>query len=55
MKHRLACLPLMSAPHVGPLAALSNCATIDDTRRIAGSRAFRVYLGLTSRCCNRTR
>ena len=49
VKRRPACRLLMSVPHVGPLTALSYCATIDDPDRFAGSRAVGAYLGLTSR------
>jgi transposase len=49
VKRRPACRLLMSVPHVGPLTALTYCATIDDAHRFAGSRAVGVYLGLTSR------
>lgn len=49
VKRRPACRLLMSVPHVGPLTALTYCATIDDPDRFAGSRAVGVYLGLTSR------
>jgi transposase len=49
VKQRPACRLLMSVPHVGPLTALTYCATIDDPERFAGSRAVGVYLGLTSR------
>ena len=48
-KRRPACRLLMSVPHVGPVTALTYCATIDDPDRFAGSRAVGVYLGLTSR------
>jgi transposase len=49
VKQRPACRLLMSVPHVGPLTALTYCATIDDPARFAGSRSVGVYLGLTSR------
>ena len=49
VKRRPACRLLMSVPQVGPLTALTYCATIDDPERFAASRAVGVYLGLTSR------
>ena len=48
-KQRPACRLLMSAPHVGPLTALTYCATIDEAGRFAKSRAVGAYLGLASR------
>ena len=48
VKRRPACRLLTSVPHVGPLTALTYCATIDDARRFAGSRAAGVCLGLAS-------
>lgn len=43
------CRLLMSVPGVGPVAALSFAATIDDPGRFKGARAAGVYAGLTSR------
>jgi hypothetical protein len=41
------CRRLMSAPGVGPIAALAFRATIDDPTRFAKSRAVGAHLGLT--------
>jgi transposase len=41
------CRRLMSAPGVGPIAALAFRATVDDPTRFAKSRAVGTHLGLT--------